>query len=691
MPRISRITFCLIAVFLPSCPHLLAQSIKQPVSDPERQQLARFEVALEKLWEQLKIPAYSAAIVKNQAVIWARGFGYADLEKKSQATENTAYHLASLTKTFGGTILLQLVKEGEVNLDDPVTKYGIARESQGVIRVKHLLSHTSAGNPGEQYQYDGDRFAELSKVIAKASGRSFGVLLIERILEPLGLDNTAPNVPPRMMRMSTPNDPNVQAALQRSRELMSALNSGNADALNGFASSQNSAFNYQGEALGVFPDAKEFANYFRNGVKLQFELVDLEAVPVDNVVLTTSFMRGTMVLPGQRQPRPAGPWRTTMVWILEDGVWRILHAHLSDLQTEAVGGKQVQRFAAVSKILAQPYRLDSTFTPTRGSYPTYFSVSAGLISTVMDMARFDIALDRYKLLDETMQQMAWRPSISTKGDTLPYGLAWFTTFHRGQKFIWHYGYWTCNSSLILKVPSQNLTFIIMANTDNLSRPTSLGSGDLLSSPVGLAFLKEFVFPDLYGQQIPEIDWRRSDDEVKRFLRDASSKSYSQVIVADLQCEARISSSVGDLPGASRLFAIYGSVYSEPLPTGLTESTLLAKIERVGDFEDRTAEFRLDREQRVRIFALGEGFGGQLYDYGWLENAETGDTVWQMKAAETTHAGGADKNRMVDVTITVPTGRYKLRYKSDDSHSFDRWNAAMPRYNFWGIAAYAVGK
>jgi hypothetical protein len=356
-----------------------------------------------------------------------------------------------------------------------------------------------------------------------------------------------------------------------------------------------------------------------------------------------------------------------------------------------VGGKQVQRFAAVSKITAQPYRLDSTFTPTRGSYPTYFSVSAGLISTVMDMARFDIALDRYKLLDETMQQMAWTPTLSTKGDTLPYGLAWFTTFHRGQKFIWHYGYWTCNSSLILKIPSQNLTFIIMANTDNLSRPTSLGSGDLLSSPVGLAFLKEFVFPNLYGQRIPEIDWRRSDDEVKRFLRDASLKSYSQVIVADLQCQARISSSVGDLPGASRLFAIYGSVYSEPLPTGLTESTVLAKIERVGDFEDRTAEFRLDREQRVRIFALGEGFGGQLYDYGWLENAETGDTVWQMKAAETTHAGGADKNRMVDVTITVPTGRYKLRYKSDDSHSFDRWNAAMPRYNFWGIAAYAVGK
>jgi hypothetical protein len=173
--------------------------------------------------------------------------------------------------------------------------------------------------------------------------------------------------------------------------------------------------------------------------------------------------------------------------------------------------------------------------------------------------------------------------------------------------------------------------------------------------------------------------------------DASSKSYGQVIVADLQCQARIAASVGDQLGASRLFAIYGSEYAEPLPAGLAESTVLAKIEKVGDFEDRTAELRLDREQQVRVFALGEGFGNELYDYGWLENAETGETVWQMKMAETTHAGGADKNRMADTAIILPKGRYKLRYKSDDSHSFDRWNAAMPRYNFWGIAVYTTAQ
>ena len=161
--------------------------------DPER--IARFETLLESLRQELKIPAYSAAIVKDQKVIWAKGFGYADIENKIPATEHTAYHLASLTKTFASTILMQLVQEGKIKLDDPVSKYGITLESDGVIRVRHLLSHTSEGNPGEQYRYNGNRFAELDKVVERATGKSFAELLITNILDPLGMDETAPNVP----------------------------------------------------------------------------------------------------------------------------------------------------------------------------------------------------------------------------------------------------------------------------------------------------------------------------------------------------------------------------------------------------------------------------------------------------------------------------------------------------------------
>src|SRR5688572_32639494 len=157
--------------------------------------IARFETLLESLRQELKIPAYSAAIVKDQKVIWAKGFGYADVENKVPATEHTAYHLASLTKTFASTILMQLVQDGKIKLDDPVSKYGITLESPGVITVRHLFSHTSAGNPGEQYRYNGHRFAELDKVVERASGKSFAELLIANILDPLGMNETAPNVP----------------------------------------------------------------------------------------------------------------------------------------------------------------------------------------------------------------------------------------------------------------------------------------------------------------------------------------------------------------------------------------------------------------------------------------------------------------------------------------------------------------
>jgi len=58
------------------------------------------------------------------------------------ATEHTAYHLASLTKTFASTILMQLVQDGKIKLDDPVSKYGITLESDGVIRVRATCSPT---------------------------------------------------------------------------------------------------------------------------------------------------------------------------------------------------------------------------------------------------------------------------------------------------------------------------------------------------------------------------------------------------------------------------------------------------------------------------------------------------------------------------------------------------------------------
>jgi len=156
--------------------------------------LQGFEAELDSLRVDLQIPGLSAAIVQDEQIAWSKGFGYADVDAGRAATPTDPFHLASLTKTFASTIVMQLVEEGLVDLDDPVSDYGVDLESQGVILVRHIMTHTSEGVPGSRYSYAGDRFGKLDQVIEGASSRTFGELLVERILQPLHLVNTAPNV-----------------------------------------------------------------------------------------------------------------------------------------------------------------------------------------------------------------------------------------------------------------------------------------------------------------------------------------------------------------------------------------------------------------------------------------------------------------------------------------------------------------
>jgi len=655
---------------------------------PDAERIARLETLLENLRQELKIPAYSAAIVKDQKVLWAKGFGYADVENKIPATEHTPYHLASLTKTFASTILMQLVQEGKVKLDDPVSKYGIALESAGVIKVRHLLSHTSEGNPGEQYRYNGNRFAELDKVVQGASGKSFAELLIANILDPLGMNATAPNVP-KIVSTKSPNaagraaEAEVKSAVM---DIIAGFNSGNVEQIERRLAPGQNRFQGEGGFLTSFIDAVELRGAFQAGFKLKFDVHNLEAAVYGDSTIATFFMGGT-VTPPNGSSRTEGPWRSSFVWNKQDGAWKLVHSHQSALGRALITEKHQQRFEAVVKTLAQPYALDREFKTTKISYPQGFSTSAGLMSTVLDMAKYDIAIDQNRFLTKETQQLAFTPALSTRGEALPYGLGWFTQNYKGTKLLWHYGYWTGNSSLILKVPERNMTFIIMANSDNLSRPTDLGSGDALSSAVSMAFLKTFIFPEKFGESMPEISWDAPATELKSRLKQLERKPYADLYSKDLVTKFRIHQSAGRAADAARLMKMYGELFSQPMPDDLARSQVIAQIVQVLDNEDKSAAFSLTGSQEVRIFAIGEGQGGEMFDYGWIENADNGSPVWKMQEPQTTHAGGAGKNRKIDVVLTLPAGNYKLRYKSDDSHAFDHWNSLPPDINFWGIAVY----
>ena len=166
----------------------------EPVSVSPVAGLQGFEAALDSIRVELEIPGLAAAIAQDGDIIWARGFGMADVERGIPATDTTAFYLASVTKSIAAIVLMQLVEEGLVDIDDPISEYGVNLEADGVIAVKHVFNHTSEGTPGTVFRYSGDRYIKLGDVMLRASGKTFAQLLAERILRPLGLRHTAPDV-----------------------------------------------------------------------------------------------------------------------------------------------------------------------------------------------------------------------------------------------------------------------------------------------------------------------------------------------------------------------------------------------------------------------------------------------------------------------------------------------------------------
>ncbi|MHC1705873.1 MAG: hypothetical protein AB9846_18380 [Tenuifilaceae bacterium] len=115
-----------------------------------------------------------------------------------------------------------------------------------------------------------------------------------------------------------------------------------------------------------------------------------------------------------------------------------------------------------------------------------------------------------------------------------------------------------------------------------------------------------------------------------------------------------------------------------------------EITKVRDDERISKDFTLDKETKVRIYAIGEGVDGDMVDLGWIKNRTTGKVVWEMSYRTTESAGGAEKNRMFDGTILLPAGSYSVYYETDNSHSFRDWNDSPPYdQEHYGISIYLI--
>ncbi len=149
------------------------------------------------------------------------------------------------------------------------------------------------------------------------------------------------------------------------------------------------------------------------------------------------------------------------------------------------------RYRRVLDRLAVPYKVDSRGRSERADVPAGgMNAAGGLVSTVRDLAKFDRELNSELLLRFETRDLSWTPAVNGQGTVTPTGLGWFVQSYRGEKVVWQFGLVpNAYSSLIVKLPARNLTYILLANSDRLSSPFKLESGDVTSSLFATVFLR----------------------------------------------------------------------------------------------------------------------------------------------------------------------------------------------------------
>ena len=160
----------------------------------------------------------------------------------------------------------------------------------------------------------------------------------------------------------------------------------------------------------------------------------------------------------------------------------------------------VSKYQGLLRQVAVPYRVDRNGRPIRSQYPPYgLDAAGGLVATATDLAELEKALyddtDNVPISRSTINTM-WTATV-LDGTVLPTGLGWFVTRESGQNLVWTFGHIPdAGSALILKLPSKNLTLILLSNSGLLATGNGFDygfeQGRVTDSPFVKIFLRLFI-------------------------------------------------------------------------------------------------------------------------------------------------------------------------------------------------------
>ncbi|MFD2445344.1 serine hydrolase domain-containing protein [Bacillus sp. CGMCC 1.16607] len=220
-----RVLVSLIIFLVP----VLTQRVYANDNQLSQVKLEKVEAYVKEQYEKAGIPGGSYAIVYQDQIIAVKGIGYSDLKLKKKASSETIYSIASVTKPFTATAILQLMEQGKLKIDDPVQKYlpwfsYKDKEKSKSVTIKHLLTHSAGINrfdadgsmfknekvnrnsledsirslktvkmtdsPGVKGQYCNTCFNILGLIIEKVSGESYYDYMKNHVFQPLNLQHT---------------------------------------------------------------------------------------------------------------------------------------------------------------------------------------------------------------------------------------------------------------------------------------------------------------------------------------------------------------------------------------------------------------------------------------------------------------------------------------------------------------------
>ena len=177
-------------------------------------------------WDRTSSPGWAVGVVRNDSLIFARGYGMANLEYGVPISPETIFHMASVSKQFTAFSIVLLARQGKLKLDDDIHKYlSWFPDLKEKITVRNLLTHTSgvrdqwqllsiAGTriddvitqdqiikvlskqqrlnfkPGAEYLYCNSGFTMLAEIVRSVSGQTLRQFTDSAIFRPLGMKHT---------------------------------------------------------------------------------------------------------------------------------------------------------------------------------------------------------------------------------------------------------------------------------------------------------------------------------------------------------------------------------------------------------------------------------------------------------------------------------------------------------------------